>query len=145
MKSTADSYFAAALEHIATARQLHEAGDYYLAHYLAELAVECRLRAYLRNAERFDADHNVDQLAQKSGFYNIVPLFQRETYGVKFFEINRRWRSAHRYFTATKVQGYLFSVSAEAGAKGDLFKNSSRTLLNLSLEIINLGELKWRG
>ena len=98
MKSTAETYHEASLEHIEAARQFHEAGADSLSHYFAGLAVECLLRAYLRSADKFDADHNLETLADKANFYELVPLAQRENYGAKFSEINQRWRSNHRYF-----------------------------------------------
>ena len=144
MKSTAETYHEACLEHIETAGQRHEAGEYYLCHYFAGLAVECMLRAYLRNADKFDSDHNLEALADKANFYEIVPLAQRENYGGKFSEINQRWRSNHRYFSSRQVQRFLRSIKADAGRKGDPLKNNSRAMLNLALDIINLGELKWK-
>ncbi len=144
MKSTADTYHDAAQEHLVTAQELHEAGNYYLSHYIAGLAVECMLRAFLRAEDKFDADHNLAQLAEKANFYEYIPTHQWEQFAAKFTQMNVRWRSNHRFFAQSEVRRYLRSVGADAGAKGDTFKNNSRTLLNLAIEVLNQGEASWQ-
>ena len=143
MKSTAETYRNAAMEHLARAEALHAGRQYYLSHYFSGLAVECMLRAHLRRQEKFDADHNLAELAEKANFYDFVSSSSRESYGAKFYEMNRRWRSNHRYFNEQNVRSYLYQIGADAGAKGDPFKNHGRTLLNLALEIVRLGERQW--
>lgn len=70
----ADSYKAAAHEHVNAARELYNRQRYALAHYVAGLAVECMLRAYrCRIDSVFDSRHDLHDLARKSGFLDIVP------------------------------------------------------------------------
>ncbi|MDQ2800700.1 MAG: hypothetical protein M3Y13_13810 [Armatimonadota bacterium] len=51
VKFTAQSYMAAAQEHLSASRRLHEASLFFLAHYIAGAAVECILRAYARQMD----------------------------------------------------------------------------------------------
>ena len=76
-ESTAQTYRAAALEHLDRADRLHADSDFFLAHFVAGLAVECHLRAYLRQTtDVFDSKHDLARLARESRFYDIVPQKQ---------------------------------------------------------------------
>ncbi|GAB4467368.1 MAG: hypothetical protein OHK0029_39280 [Armatimonadaceae bacterium] len=146
--STAQSYRDAAKEHLGRADRLFENNEYFLAHYIAGLAVECHLRAYVRRATKeFDSRHDLNGLAKESGFYDLVPLKQVESFSVKFSILNARWRSNHRYFSERQFLDYMNEPNAMAQedfqARGNKWKNLSRTVLNLAHEIINLGEAKW--
>ncbi len=152
MASTADTYRNAAREHLARAQELFEAEgtqDYFLAHYLAGLAVECHLRAYLlRVTTEFNSRHDLRELATELGFYKIVPAAQVSAFSAKFSLLNIRWRSNHRYYSERQFLDYMTEIGAEFSKKGarvagNRWKNVSRTALNLAHEIINQGEAKW--
>lgn len=144
LEFSAESYRTAALEHLSAAEQLHEDERYALSHYLAGLAVECMLRAYLRrNSAEWYPDHNVDTLASRSRFFEIVPVELRLVYGSKITDINRRWRSNHRFYTGKQLYSYLSEIRADFGVKGDRCKQNSRSLLNLAIDIIQMGQAKW--
>lgn len=149
MASTADTYRSAAKENLERAQELFETGNYFLAHYLAGLAVECHLRAYLRRTTReFDARHDLRELATESGYYQIVPAVQVAGFSAKFSTLNLRWRSNHRYYSERQFLDYMTEIKADFSARGarvagDRRKNLSRTVLNLAHEIINQGEAKW--
>ena len=71
----AEIYYEAAKEHKALAQELHEAGRYVMAHYLAGLAVECILRAYhYRLSPVFSGRHNLQTLYWDAQFDDVVPL-----------------------------------------------------------------------
>lgn len=89
--STAETYCAAAKEHLERAFFLHESEQYFLAHYTAGLAVECHLRAYLTLiTDQFDARHDPRVLAKESNFYRIVPRGQEEAFSADFDTLNLR-------------------------------------------------------
>jgi len=64
MASTEETYRAAAKEHLSRAQAQFDADEYFLAHYLAGLAVECHLRALMRQRSNdFDPRHDLVELA----------------------------------------------------------------------------------
>ena len=144
MEFTADSYRSAALEHLQRAQEAYSDEGYFLAHYLAGVAVECLLRAYLLRVTReFDARHDLYQLARNARFFDLIPYELQQEYGAKFSLLNLRWRSNHRYATEKQWRDYLAELKADFSLKGDRAKNNSRTLLNIALDIVNLGDRKW--
>lgn len=147
-ESTAQTYRDAAKEHLGRADQLWDEEQYFLAHYVAGLAVECHLRAYLRQVTKeFDARHDLNGLAKESGFYDIVPAKRVENFSVKFSLLNARWRSNHRYYSERQFLDYMNQPNAQAQediqARGDKWKNLSRTVVSTAHDIINQGEAKW--
>jgi len=142
--STAETYRFAAREHLERAYSLHESGEYFLSHYIAGLAVECHLRAYLRLATgEFDSRHDLRELAKEADFYGIVPRHQEEEFHTAFETLNLRWRSNHRYYSNRQFLDYMTEIKAEFRQSGDRWKNISRRLLNLAGKIIEQGEAKW--
>ncbi len=145
MDFTAESYRAAALEHMERAQEFHAEGRYFLAHYFAGVAVECLLRAYLlRINPEFDSRHDLYQLARSSGFFNLVPYNLQPVYSSKFAVLNLRWRSNHRYATEEQWRSYLSGLKADFSMKGERVKNNSRTVLNIAYDIVSLGDKKWK-
>jgi hypothetical protein len=148
-ESTAQAYRDAAKEHLGRADQLFREEPYFLAHYVAGLAVECHLRAYLRQVTKeFDSRHDLNGLAKESGFYDVVPTKQAARFSAVFGLLNARWRSNHRYYSERQFLDYMNEPNAMAQddirARGDKWKNLTRTVVNAAHEIINQGEAKWK-
>lgn len=142
--STAETHRFAAREHRKRAYALHESKDYFLAHYIAGLAVECHLRAYLRLVtNEFDSRHDLRELAKESGFYGIVPRRLREEFISDFDTLNLRWRSNQRYYSKRQFLDYMTEIRAEFRQSGDRWKNVSRRLLGLANKVTEQGEAKW--
>jgi len=142
--STVETYRAAAKEHLDRASQLFQEERYFLSHYLAGLAVECHLRAYLlRRTNQFEARHDLRELAKDSKFYAIVPKDLEAEFSGDFEMLNLRWRSNHRYYSEKEFLDYMTEIRAEFNTKGERWKNISRTVLNLAHKVINQGERKW--
>ena len=144
MASTAQTYRDAAKENLLRAQESFDAENYFLAHYLSGLAVECHLRAYLRAAKsQFDARHDLPELAKEAHFFEIVSDNQDDNLSGKFNLLNLRWRSSHRYYSERQFLDYMTEIKAEFNVKGNRWKNLARTVLELAYEIINQGEAKW--
>lgn len=144
--STAETYRAAAKEHLERAFQLHGDGEYFLAHYVAGLAVECHLRAHLRRiTDQFDSRHDLRELAKDANFYSLVPRPLEEAFSSDFETLNLRWRSNHRYYSVRQLLDYMNEIRAEFNQSGERWKNLSRRLLNLADKVIRQGEAKWDG
>ena len=98
-ESTAQSYRDAALEHLGRADELFRQEQYFLSHFVAGLAVECHLRAYLRRkTQEFNSRHDLGALAKESGFYDVVPAKRVESISASFSLLNARWRSNHAQY-----------------------------------------------
>jgi len=144
MPSTADTYRAAAKEHLERAQDHWSNDQFFLAHYLAGLAVECHLRAWLRRTtDEFDPRHDLRELARAARFYDLVPTRRADEFSATFGLLNLRWRSNHRYYSERQFLDYMTEIRAEFGVKGERWRNLSRTVLNLAHEVINTGEAKW--
>lgn len=142
--STAATYRLAAKEHLERAFRLHDAEEYFLAHYLAGLAVECHLRAWLRRrTNQFEARHDLRELATEADFYRILRREQEEDYSLALQTLNIRWRSNHRYASERQFLDYMNEIRAEFNTKGDRMKNISRTALNIAHKVIGKGEREW--
>ena len=144
MPSTSESYRAAALEHLERAQDLFAGKSFFLCQYVAGLAVECHLRARIRvHRATFDAHHDLDRLARQSGFYDIVPASETDRFSTAFGDLNRRWRSNHRFYSERQFLDYMAEIRAEFGVKGDRWKNMARSLMNRAHWVIRQGEAKW--
>ncbi len=145
MAISANNYFSAALEHLASAQWLHDQKQFALAHYLAGTSVECMLRAYLRRtSDEFDPRHDLERLASASRFFDHIPVALHTEYGQALQQLNRRWRSSQRYLAAQGLWSYLSEIKVDRGLKGDRRKNHSRAMLNLAHQIVKWGETKWQ-
>ena len=100
LASTEHTYRDAAREHLGRAENEFERGDYFLAHYLSGLAVECHLRAdLLRNAPEWAPRHDIRALAKKSGYAQIASAELSSRLSENITVIATRWRSNHRYYS----------------------------------------------
>ncbi len=119
MASTADTYRDAAKEHLGRAQALFEGGGYFLAHYLAGLAVECHLRAYLRRKTNvFNSRHDLRELAMESGYYQIVPAGELGEFSARFGLLNTRWRSNHRFYSERQLLDYMNDIGRSSASRG---------------------------
>src|SRR5437764_8634443 len=76
MDFTADHYFRASVERMRQAQHLYRQGKghYALAMYVAGLAVECVLRAYMVKRKReFESRHDLLLLLKESGILDLDP------------------------------------------------------------------------
>ena len=129
MKSTADSYFSAATEHLATAYWLHQEGRFHLAHYFSGLSVECMLRALiLKRSPQWDARHDLEALAREARYFDLIKPQHWLRHAEYFAGLNKRWRSNHRYFDEPHVWGHLNEIKADFNKRGDLKEIRSKTV-----------------
>lgn len=138
----AETYRDAATEHIGLARELHNAGRYVMAHYLAGLAVECMLRAYLyRLSPIFTGRHDLQTLYDDAQLDNAVPLEDKQIVGAALTEVTRRWSNSHRFRSEKALRQFL--QRAGLGHSGKFVRESSRKIVNAATVIVEIGDLKW--
>ena len=131
MKSTADSYFSAAAEHLASAYWLDQEGRFHLSHYFSGLSVECMWRALiLKRSRQWDARHDLEALASEARFFDLIPAQEHSRYGELFAGLNKRWRRSHRYADEGQIWTYLDEIKADFNRKGDTKEIRSKTVLN---------------
>ena len=140
MRFRSDMYFEAAGQHINTAQRFHDAEEYFWAHYLAGLSIECLFRAFQRrrdpNAE-LEPRHNLNDLYRLAHFDEIVPTGRREAIAIALFEARARWRGSHRFYSDRLLTLEIKRIDLRV--KGDVLKANSRIMLNAAWEFYNVG------
>lgn len=76
-------------------------------------------------------------LANESGFYDIVLKDQADEFARKFAILNLRWRSNHRYYSEHQFLEYMTEIKAGFNMPGNRWKNLARTVQNLAYDIVN--------
>jgi HEPN domain-containing protein len=141
---TAEEYRVAAEEHLTRAQWLHSQREYYLAHYFSGLSVECLSRAYARRVtDQFESRHDIDALAIEAKFYDMLPRQSQEAYSARFTEVNRRWRSNHRYYTKKQWLSYLSEARIDFNERGSREEIHSRKMFDLADTIVKKGLENW--
>jgi len=147
LKATAETYREASLEHIKAAPELWEAEQYVLANYVAGLAVECMLRAYVTrlHPERWaEAHHDLRLWYRDARFDLIVPDTKREAIGAARSDIQTHWNNRQRYSSSSLLKAELKRMKLDRGVKGNFLKELTRNTLDAAVEIVLLGEAQWK-
>ncbi len=141
-ENEAETYREAAQEHSILATELHDAGHYVMAHYVAGLAVECILRAYrYRIGPVFDARHNLEALYAAADFGAVIAPDQEASVQTALAEVVRRWSNSHRFRSEQSLREYL--KKANLGRTGKYVRESSRRIVNAAVVVVDQGELHW--
>lgn len=148
MKFSGEVYITAAREHMDVAVRLYqkqaEPRNYALAHYLAGLAVECTLRAYLsRITSDFDRVHDLYHLYKAAQFYDIVRTERAEAVNTALSEMASQWNSNHRFGSEAALRTHLRSLGMNRGIKGDFLKERTNRMINAAFAVVNVGVLRW--
>lgn len=141
---------AAAKEHFAALTQLADPPAHYpLAYYLAGLAVECLLRAYVELAGgEHDAKHDLRRLAEGGQYFQQIPEEHREEARAALGDMVTRWRNNHRYKSLMALRRFLneeglYAISGRQTVKGDVIKHNWQVLAEASTLILTLGIGRW--
>ena len=159
MDFTADHYFRASLERMNQAQFLYRQGTgyYALAMYVAGLAVECLLRAYMVKRQReFESRHDLLLLFKESGILTVDPDKLRAK-GLTDEEIDEHqkimwssvndvfilWRNNYRFASEARLTAHLKKMKLYPGTKGDLLKAKTYDLLKAAQVFIDKGVFQW--
>ena len=138
----AETYREAAREHIDLAQELHDAGRFVMSHYLAGLAVECILRAYLyRLSPVFSGRHDLPVLYRASQIDSFLALEDQDKVAAALIDVSRRWSNSHRYRSEDALRRFLYR--AGIGRKGKFVRESSRQIVNAASLVVDQGVLHW--
>jgi HEPN domain-containing protein len=142
-------YYEAALERLKLARELLEGQQYIMAAYMAGVAVECMLMAYVHRVEApLDAQHNLFRLADAGGFFDDMTRREREALTAELGEIVSRWRNNHRYRTDKAFQDFLtrnrlFVIEGNRTTRRNLVRYNAEILVESANRIVTAGVARW--
>jgi HEPN domain-containing protein len=140
----AETYRAAASEHITAAQELYFSRRYGLCFYVAGLAVECILRAYIvRRKPQFDARHDIRMLFRDSGLSDGLRDRQKDQLNANVGLISVLWENQHRFRSEFSLRRFLKSGFHDRGIRGDLLKENARRLISAATQVVLSGENKW--
>jgi HEPN domain-containing protein len=144
----AEVYRRAALERIEAANSLYEQQSYVLAYYIAGVAVECMLLAYLRKSgQRRDDRHDLRQLVERSGFLNAFSdQDTKDALTADLSEVVLRWSNSHRYRSLDALRKYLNRRPElfEGGRVKDVVKYQSGIIVDAANRIVGAGVRRWK-
>ncbi len=145
MKFLAKDYKIASMERINTARKLYAQKEYVLAIYIAGVAVECLLKAYLRRkTPHFKSKHDLPNLLKESGLMDFIRPTDHKELSACFGEVWSRWKNNYRYASSERLTSeYKRLKLYNKKVKGYLLKANSSTITNNALSIISKRVARW--
>lgn len=144
MHFRAEHYLDTARERVFSAVRLYELSRYSAAIYLAGVAVECLLRAYiLRETKEFESRHDLTDLMRKSSIADFIPPQQNREFGAYLTTVWRRWKNNYRYASISRLSSEFRDMGLFSGIKGDPLKENARVTILATEKIISAGVLAW--
>ena len=145
MKFLPKDYKIASIERIDAARRLYEQKKYVAAIYIAGVAVECLLRAYMkRKSPHFESRHDLQSLLKESGLMDFIRPTDHKKLSACFGEVWSRWKNNYRYASSERLTSeYRRLKHYNKKIKGDLLKANSFTIIENAFMIINKGVARW--
>jgi HEPN domain-containing protein len=145
MRIEAVDYFVAARERLSEANLLYEKQCYSLALYVAGVAVEALLRAYIFRLEpKLEAAHNLELLLEASNVKNLATPTERQQIITAIIKLYQRWRNDLRYSSNARLRRYLKKHKRDRGIRGDFLKENCRIAIEMAAIIIKIGAAKWQ-
>jgi hypothetical protein len=142
---SAQEYLNASRERLDDARVLHDNHSYVLAHYAAGVAVECILRAYRHRINpEFDSRHNLYLLAKEARFDEVIPKDKYDYYAALLSEVTQMWFNNIRYYDDDGLRRHLKQFGSRRQIKGDVLKESSRSLFDAAEKVVLIGVARWK-
>jgi HEPN domain-containing protein len=124
---------------------LYEKARYALALYVAGVAVESLLRAYIFRLEpRLEAAHNLEQLLNVSNLRYIVTPDESQQLYQAIVALYRRWRNSLRYTSNNRLRRRLKKDKLDRGIRGDFLKENCRFAIEKAAFILKIGVARWK-
>jgi HEPN domain-containing protein len=159
MEKNAEDYRQAALERIEQARANYDRRAYAPAMYLAGVAVECMLRAYIvrrKGRAQLETGHNISLLLTESGL-KAVALEDKQEQGASSAVVagyNREfddrsstvgvsWSNDYRYASEARLRAHLRKIGLVRKVKGDVLKANANRLILAASWVVQEGERLW--
>jgi len=145
MRIEARDYVEAAQERLNEANLLYEKSRYALALYVAGVAVESLLRAYISRLEpRLEAAHNLSLLLNASRLRTLLTDSESQQIYKAIFDLSKRWKNDLRYTSNNRLRRRLKKLCLDRGLRGDFLKENCRLAIEAVETILNIGAKKWK-
>jgi HEPN domain-containing protein len=145
MRIEATDYVEAANERLAEANLLYEKAHYALALYVAGVAVESLLRAYIAQADPIlEGAHNLPLLLRESNLRNLATPDEERRIFEAVSLLSKRWRNDLRYTSNHRLRRRLKKDRLDRGIRGDFLKENCRIAIDLATIILRTGAAKWK-
>ncbi|MDZ7361615.1 MAG: HEPN domain-containing protein [candidate division KSB1 bacterium] len=145
MRIEAADYFAAAKDRLNKANLLYEKARYSLAPYIAGVAVESLLRAYIFRLEpKLEAAHNLKLLWNASKLSALATPDESLQIDAAISDLFARWRNDLRYTSNDRLRRRLKRSKFDRGIRGDFLKENCRLAIETATTILKVGVAKWQ-
>lgn len=145
MRIEATDYVDAAKERLAEANLLYEKAHYALALYIAGVAMESLLRAYIFRLEpKLEAAHNLRMLFNASRLHAFITQPEHKQIGTAVTDLFKRWRNDLRYTSNDRLRRRLKRDKLDRGIRGDFLKENCRLAIAAATIVIKIGVPKWK-
>jgi hypothetical protein len=145
MRIDAADYFAAAQERLSEANLLFEKARYVLALYIAGVAVESLLRAYIFRLEpKLEAVHNLKMLLKAGNLLSFTTPSESRQIGAALSNLYDRWRNDLRYTSNNRLRRRLKKSKLDRRIRGDFLKKNCRVAIEAAQIILKIGVIKWK-
>jgi hypothetical protein len=144
MKLLVNHYLDASRSRMETARRLHDQYRFSAAIYLAGVAIECLLRAYiLRRDPAFDSRHDLSEMLKRSELADFVRAKDRIDVSAWLGTIWARWKNNYRYASDERLQSEFKRLAHDRGIKGNYLKENSSQVIEAAFQLRAIGERRW--
>ncbi len=158
MDFTSEHYYEASLQRIRQAKELYRTnGNYALTMYVAGVAVESMLRAFmLRKSTEFVSRHDVQWLLDESGMLEAgVAILKRRglssdeiidhqrTIQQAIKTVSLLWANDYRYASEARLLTHLKRRKLYRKATGDQLKANALHLINAAGSFVANGTVQW--
>jgi HEPN domain-containing protein len=145
MRIEAKDYVDAAKERLTQANLLYEKAHYSLALYVAGVAVESLLRAYIFQLEpKLEAAHNLKMLLKAGNLLSFTTPIEGQQLGAAISNLYDRWRNDLRYTSNNRLRRRLKKSKLDRGIRGDFLKENCRIAIEAAKTILKIGVVKWK-
>jgi HEPN domain-containing protein len=145
MRIEAADYVEAAKERLSQANLLYEKGHHSLALYIAGVAVESLLWAYIvRLDPRFETAHDLYLLLDASNLRSFAAPTEGQQVFTAIAMLFRRWRNDLRYTSNDRLRRRLKKLKLDRGVRGDFLKENCRIAIEAAKIILTIGVAKWK-
>jgi len=145
MRIEATDYVEAAKERLAEANLLYEKARYALALYVAGVAAESLLRAYIFHLEpRLEAAHNLELLLEASRLRIHTTLAEHQQISAAIDDLFKRWKNDLRYTFNNRLRRRMKRKKLDRGVRGDFLKENCRIAIEAAKIILTIGAAKWK-
>jgi hypothetical protein len=146
MRCLPEHYFAAALERYTEAGALRRQARWALAMYVAGLAAECMVRAWIPAGTQFDERHDLYQLLKVTEW--PLSAKQRRALHSALEDVRSLWHNSLRFADEGRVRAHLRQLHLDRGPEvaknADFLKVRCEELERRVTVVVDCGRSAWK-